>query len=176
MTRLKSHRPSAALVVATLALFVALGGGAYAVSKNSVGTKQLKSNSVTAKILKKNAVSSKILKKNAVKEAKIADGAVSSSKLGSESVRASKLGPIRQVTETTTIAEDTTGSATATCESSEKVIGGGQMTGLSTDNALFVQEDKRQDNGWRVGGLAQGDTVNLTTYAYCLEDNVNGNG
>jgi hypothetical protein len=78
------------------------------------------------------------------------------------------------VTETTTIAEDTTGSATATCESSEKQIGGGYMTGLSTDNALFVQENKRQDNGWRVGGLAQGDTVNLTTYAYCLENNVNG--
>jgi hypothetical protein len=115
-------------------------------------------------------VSSKILKKNAVKEAKIADGAVSSSKLGSESVRASKLAPIRQVTETTTIAEDTTGRADATCDSSEKVIGGGYMTGLSTDNVLFVQEDKRQDNGWRVGGLAQGDTVNLTTYAYCLEN------
>jgi hypothetical protein len=100
MTRLKFHRPSAALVVATLALFVALGGGAYAVSKNSVGTKQLKGNSVTSKILKKNAVKSsdikneqvkgKDLKNEAVETKKLADGAVSSSKLGGGSVTSSK--------------------------------------------------------------------------------------
>lgn len=46
------HRPklSYANIVATLALFIALGGGAYAASqlpKNSVGSKQLKNNSVT---------------------------------------------------------------------------------------------------------------------------------
>jgi hypothetical protein len=42
--------PSAALIVASIALFVALGGTSYAVTqlpKNSVGTKQLKANAVT---------------------------------------------------------------------------------------------------------------------------------
>jgi hypothetical protein len=50
MRRLLSRRPSPALVIACLALFVALGGGAYAairLPKNSVGTAQLKKNSVT---------------------------------------------------------------------------------------------------------------------------------
>ncbi|MBS1877956.1 MAG: hypothetical protein JST31_00430 [Actinobacteria bacterium] len=45
------RRPSAALVVATLALFVSLGGGAYAafsLPRNSVGTAQLQAGSVTA--------------------------------------------------------------------------------------------------------------------------------
>src|SRR5262249_35037840 len=49
--RLKLRRPSHATVVAYLALFVALGGGAYAagqLDKNSVGSKQLKKNAVTS--------------------------------------------------------------------------------------------------------------------------------
>jgi hypothetical protein len=49
MKRLKSTRPSPAMAVALLALFVALGGVSYAatqLSKNSVGARQLKRNSV----------------------------------------------------------------------------------------------------------------------------------
>lgn len=45
-----ARRPSPAMVVALLALFVSLGGGAYAavtLPKNSVGTKQLKNKAVT---------------------------------------------------------------------------------------------------------------------------------
>ncbi|HEV7615273.1 MAG TPA: hypothetical protein VGO36_03485 [Solirubrobacterales bacterium] len=52
-------RLSYANVIATLALFIALGGGAYAASqlpKNSVGAKQLKKNSVTAAKIKKGAI------------------------------------------------------------------------------------------------------------------------
>lgn len=49
------RRPSAALIVASFALFVALGGTSYAVTqlpKNSVGTKQLKKNAVTSSKVK----------------------------------------------------------------------------------------------------------------------------
>lgn len=51
MARLHFRRPSPAMVVALIALFVALGGVGYAASqlpKNSVGTKQLKKNAVTS--------------------------------------------------------------------------------------------------------------------------------
>jgi hypothetical protein len=52
-----SRRPSAALVVALIALFVALGGTSYAavtLPRNSVGTAQIKNRAVTkAKIAKK---------------------------------------------------------------------------------------------------------------------------
>lgn len=45
-----------ALIVSLLALFVAIGGGAYAaLGKNSVGPRQLKKNAVTTKKIKKNA-------------------------------------------------------------------------------------------------------------------------
>jgi hypothetical protein len=49
------YKPSAALIVSSIALFVALGGTSYAVTKlprNSVGTAQLKSNAVTASKVK----------------------------------------------------------------------------------------------------------------------------
>ncbi len=45
-------------VVSTLALFVALGGSAWALSKNSVGSKQIKSNAVKVAELADNSVTS----------------------------------------------------------------------------------------------------------------------
>jgi len=59
MARLVKRRPSAALVVATVALFVALGGTGYAVTslpKNSVGTSQLKNGAVTNKKVAKKLI------------------------------------------------------------------------------------------------------------------------
>jgi hypothetical protein len=61
VTRLVRRRPSPAMVVALIALFIALGGGAYAASRlprHSVGTRQLKRGAVTGGILHKNAVTS----------------------------------------------------------------------------------------------------------------------
>src|SRR6478672_3997009 len=62
-------RPSYASVTATLALFISLGGGAYAAGAfpaNSVGPKQLK----------KNAVERAKIKNNAIDGSKLLDGAV----------------------------------------------------------------------------------------------------
>lgn len=74
-------------VVAVMALFIALGGSAYAVGKNTIGTSQIKNNAVTAKKIKKNAVVA----------AKIKNGAVSGAKLGSvpgDKVNVSSLGKV----------------------------------------------------------------------------------
>jgi hypothetical protein len=59
LSRLVSHLRSN--VIAYLALFLALGGTAYAVSlpSNSVGTKQLKNNAVTKKKIKRGAVTTR---------------------------------------------------------------------------------------------------------------------
>lgn len=59
MRRFHLGRPSPALVVATIALIVALGGTSYAafiVPKNSVGTRQLKNDAVTTKKIKNGSV------------------------------------------------------------------------------------------------------------------------
>jgi hypothetical protein len=72
--RMKLGRPSHATVVAYIALFVALGGSAYAVKqlpKNSVGPKQLRKNAVTKKKVRKNAISTPKIVNNAVTGAKV---------------------------------------------------------------------------------------------------------
>lgn len=83
--------PSPAMVVALLALFVALGGSAWAVSK--VGTNQLKNNAVTTPKIKPAAVNGSRLANRAVTESKIADGAVIGSKIAVGSVGAANLQP-----------------------------------------------------------------------------------
>jgi hypothetical protein len=68
-------RPSYANVTATIALFVALGGGAYAaldLPKNSVTTKEIKNKTIKKKDLAKNSVAKKQLRANAVNGSKVA--------------------------------------------------------------------------------------------------------
>ena len=71
-------------VIASMALFIALGGAAVAAGlpKNSVGPKQLKKGAVTTKALARNAVTS----------GKIAAGAVGPGKLGPNSVGPGNIG------------------------------------------------------------------------------------
>ena len=69
MSRASLRKPSPALVISLLALFVALGGSAYAATK--IGTKDIKANAITAGKIKKNAVTSAKIKKDAVTGSKI---------------------------------------------------------------------------------------------------------
>lgn len=77
-------RPTYANVIATIALFVALGGVAVAAGlpKNSVGVKQLKRGAVTPVKIRKGAVTS----------GKLAPGAVTPGKLGANAVLPGNLG------------------------------------------------------------------------------------
>jgi hypothetical protein len=78
--RAVARRLTYANVVATLALFLALGGGVvWAAGK--VGTKNLKANSVTAGKIKRNAVTDAKIRANAVTATKIKSGAVDFTKL-----------------------------------------------------------------------------------------------
>ena len=90
MRGLRGWRPSAPLVISLLALFVALGGGAYAVSV------KLKPNSVKTKNLKNGAVKTQKLADGAVTGEKIATGAIDRSKLGADARAAVKLGTAGQ--------------------------------------------------------------------------------
>jgi len=93
---------SYANVIATLALFIALGGGALAathLSKNSVGTNQIKKNAV---------VTSKI-KNGSVTGAKLANGAITGTTVQSDSltgaqINASTLGTVPTAQKANTIA------------------------------------------------------------------------
>ena len=166
MSRFKLRRPSPALVIAVIALFVGLGGGAVAATAVTSGALDKKGN------LKKNAVKKKNIKKNAVVTKKIKKEAVTGSRLSEGSVSGSKLGSITTVTDSTNIAQDTTGTATATCPEGSKVIGGGLEGSLLTPAAGVIPYiDKKSDNGWMASALALNQPGTLTTYAYCLDGN-----
>ncbi|MCB0828874.1 MAG: hypothetical protein KDB62_08720 [Solirubrobacterales bacterium] len=87
-------RPTYANVVATLAIFIALGGISYAATnlgKNSVGTKQIKKKAVTTPKIRKDAVTAPKLRKDAVATPKIRKDAVTGAKIKQDAVGTSKL-------------------------------------------------------------------------------------
>lgn len=93
MSALKKHL-SAANVLAVAALFVALGGSAYAAAK--LGTGQVKAvniakEAVTQQKLRANAVTSGKIADGQVNNRDLANGAVSGNKLGKEAIKANKL-------------------------------------------------------------------------------------
>lgn len=80
-------------VIATIALFVALGGAAVAAGlpKNSVGPKQLKKGAVTAARIRKQAVTSGKLAPGAVTPGKIGPNAVGPSNIGNGAITSAKI-------------------------------------------------------------------------------------
>jgi hypothetical protein len=84
MLRAIGRRLTYANVIGTLALFLALGGGAvWAAGKASqkVGTSRLKPNAVTAGKIKANAITQAKIRANAVTNAKIREGSVDLGKI-----------------------------------------------------------------------------------------------
>ena len=189
MRKLRFKKPSPALVIAVIALFVGLSGGAYAANK--IGANQIKGKAVTTGKLAGKAVTTGKLAGKSVKTGKLAgqavtesklgdqsvtssklgDGSVTSSKLSDESVKSDELGEITKVEETSPPAAVPQINATADCPGDTKVISGGfEVTGIDPNDPPISTEDQRSNNGWKASAIAQnaGDTV--TAYAYCLEE------
>jgi hypothetical protein len=92
---MKRFRPrlTYANVIASLALFIALGGAAVAAGlpKNSVGPKQIKKNAVTAKAIRKNAVTAGKIGPFAVLPSNLGNGIIDKSKISAGAVTAEKI-------------------------------------------------------------------------------------
>jgi hypothetical protein len=93
---LRRFRPrlSYANVIATLALFIALGGGAYAAAtapKNSVTSRSIKNGQVKRVDLAKRAVTNSRIGPNAVSDSKIGPNAVSTGKIADNAVTTTKV-------------------------------------------------------------------------------------
>jgi hypothetical protein len=168
-------------VIASMALFVALGGTGWAaqvIGNNSVGTPQLKSNAVTAPKLASSAVTAAKLASGAVTKSKIGKGAVTTDAISRGAVTAdriaagvvggvsaSKVSTVNSAAVTVPANNDGTVVA-ATCASGQKAIGGGWNSGLY---GFPISEGPTADGtGWTVSfatGFQQPATV--TTTAIC---------
>jgi hypothetical protein len=135
------RRLTFANVMSVIAVFIALGGSAYAfkLGKNSVGTKQLKNNAVTTAKIKNKAVTGAKVADASLTGANLANGTVSSSKLAAGAVGSggiadgavsgSKLGVVDTHVVATPLPD--TGvltRAVASCAPGERLIGGGANT------------------------------------------------
>src|SRR5919204_655399 len=109
-------RVSSAHVIALVALFVALGGSAFAAAK--IGTKDIKNGAVTAKKIRNQAVKTK----------KIADGAVGNAKIHSAAVTHGKLAGTEEGVATRTVPPNGTLNVTVDCPTGDQAISGGYTT------------------------------------------------
>lgn len=153
MTEKTVRRPSASMVIACIALFAALSGGAYAaLSKNSVTSKQIQNGTVAGKDLKPDTLKGKQIKESKLGEvptaasAGSADSADDAAKIaGVEVVRVQPFtltnGQSQQIYQRGTL------TLTASCSINE----GGTtdfariLISTSVDNATFDAEDTTPD-------------------------------
>jgi hypothetical protein len=186
MKKLRAHL-TYANVMATIAVFLVLGGGAAVAAgglgKNTVGSKQLKKNSIGTLKLKDGAVSG----------AKLQDGAVTGAKVQAGSLPASALAPgakglgstvvvIKQITANLT--PNTTATGSVQCPAGFQALSGGvdannsKQTKVSSTGPTFngVQARNTPDgqtgpaNGWEGSATSQGadaGTSQIKVYAVC---------
>ena len=82
---------SYANVMATVAVFVALGGGAFALSKNSVGNREIENGSVRSQELKDDDVRAQDIEEGAVGAGEVADGSVGGLEIASGAVDSTQI-------------------------------------------------------------------------------------
>jgi hypothetical protein len=135
------NRLSYANVIATLALFLALGGGAFAAfkaPKNSVTTKSIKNNAVKTSKIADGAVTEPKIAANAVSGGKVKDGTLTAAKVASGQVF--KNAVVRE-TVITGVGNNGNQVETINCASGEKAISGGGAftpTGSRTYSATEI--------------------------------------
>jgi hypothetical protein len=196
MHHLFRHRPSPAMVVALIALFVALGGGAYAAVK-------LPKNSVSSKQIKKGAVKNSDLAANAVTGGKVKAGSLDSSDFkagtllqgppgtpganGKDGVNGAATVVYRTFL-ANSAGSNSLGEAGATCDAGERLIGGGggwvnnanpptsyELSGTVSDNGPATSGDAPIAEGdtpdeWHVSGKnTTGVTARMFAYAVCAK-------
>jgi hypothetical protein len=196
MTSKSKFRPSPALAISCLALFLALAGSAFAAKTASISSRQivdgtvrtvdLRDNAVTspkiadatiaAADLGTNSVGSDEIAENAVASPEVADqsltqndlgpDAVGSSELQAGSVRASELGSIIQVSNSTGIAANTSFGVSVQCPAGTTVISGGAQP---ANFGVEMTSSLRSGNGWLYQAKNNNAAPsNLTVFAYCL--------
>jgi hypothetical protein len=164
MQKTERRRPSPALVVASIALFIALTGtGVAAVAAlpaNSVGTAQLKANAVTSTKIKNAAVTNAKLGLNAVTGSKVLDQSLTSADFAEGQLPAGPQGPAgpagapgvsgyQQVKVQSPNDSNPTKKLTVSCPSGKKALGVGLQ--ISGDGKRYVASNgayPASDSSW----------------------------
>jgi hypothetical protein len=160
-------RISYANVVATIALFIALGGTSYAalqLPRNSVGPKQLKKNAVTAAKIKRNAVITAKIKSNAVTGSKINEATLEKIPQAAAADALSNF-DYNSATVANPAGANTVGAVS--CDPGQRVVGGGIKVD-DVANQFIIDSYPRGTDGWQgTVGNAGGSAPNFTVIVIC---------
>ena len=193
MHKISVRPPSAALVIACLALGIALGGTGSAAVLNvpdgSVTTAKIKNGAVTTAKLKNDAVTVDKLAANAVTSGQVKNGTLLKEDFKSGQLPAGPPGPagprgvpgpkgapgvsgLERVDAATSSSSANSKSVVATCPSGKRVIGGGaQATGSGANkvsiNQNFPDSSGNKWNAQAVEVVSTGQPWLLQSYALC---------
>jgi hypothetical protein len=165
-------RLNSAHVIALIALFVALGGSAYAVTAGK--------NTVKSRSIAKGAVKTSDIANKAVSAAKLKPGAVPANAIAANSIDSGKLGPVVTRKATVGLLDNSTNTATVYCKAGEQLLGGGSSAvagDVFEDASTPTQvnhdpEEGAPAQGWLAtytnpaGGSA---TATIFAWAICLQ-------
>ena|SRR5215211_3814489 len=155
------RRPSPAMVVALVALFVAMGGSAGAlvvvtsenIQNGTIRGKDIHQRTITAKRIKRNGLNGSVIKESSLGLVPLAD---SISRVDRQS---------RTITMTTS---SPTQSVTATCATGLTAVGGGGRLG-EPDSDLLAGSYPASGNSWTAQGNPGSATPGtLTAYVLCV--------
>ena len=80
-------RPTPALAVALLALFISLGGVSYGVATGSIGTREIRNNTIRSSDVRNNTIRSSDIRNNTIRSSEIRNGQVRGGDLRDNDVR-----------------------------------------------------------------------------------------
>jgi hypothetical protein len=132
-TKTRRFRPSPALILSCVALFVALSGSALAVglAKNSVRSAQIVDGTVRTRDVKDAAVTGTKIAPNAVGPDQIAENAVSSAKVAPDSLTAQDLAPnsvtSSEVADQSLTADDLGPNSVGSSEVQDNAVGSSEL-------------------------------------------------
>lgn len=141
-----SRRPTPALIVATIALIVALGGTSYAALR--IGSGQIVNNSI--------------------RSADVHNGTLLRRDFAQDTLPSSGTLDPYQVSTNVNLTPGATGSAVAECPARHAIISGGYQFGQHRDVRVFYNgpQDGRR---WIINATNAGeDATTVTAFAYCV--------
>jgi hypothetical protein len=172
-------KPRYANVTSTLALFVALSGGAYAATAlpaRSVGAPQLKKNAVVRAKIKNNAINGSKVTTDSLTGADVKESTfdkVPAAALADGATHANSAAAVDKITYKTATGTAPAGggaggSATATCDPGQHVVGGGLRVDDPVNANLLDDYPDASNTAWTGRAYAGSAAVNFTVYAVCM--------
>jgi len=167
------QRPSPALVVACMALFVSLGGVGYAAA--TIGTSDIKNGAVTGKKIKNKTITGKDINDKTIASLRGKAGATGpQGPLGAQGAQgptgAPGLSGLERVETTVASSAGTSKTETADCPAGKQAIGGGVRV-FAAEGLAFVDESIPSGTGSWYGEVrtvnSASQTFGLRVWAIC---------